>query len=107
MSQQNQLRNRALVVSAIASLFILVSCNQAQEPAAPAESALTPEMSVTKQSATMVPTGPWGDGDQRGMANTIVADGARVQPGIPGGRSGDLVQAAGGGSPRSRGDSQS
>jgi hypothetical protein len=73
MSQQNQLRNSTLVASAIASVFILTSCNQAQEPAAPAEPELTPEMSVTKQSSTMVPGGPWGDGDQKGMANTLGA----------------------------------
>jgi kynurenine formamidase len=73
MSHQNQLRNRTLVALAIAALFLVASCNQAQEPAAPADPELTPEMSVTKQSATMVPNGPWGDGDQKGMANTIGA----------------------------------
>jgi kynurenine formamidase len=73
MSQQNQLCNHTLIASAIAALLVLSACDQAREPAAPAEPALTPEMSVTKQSNTMVPSGPWGDGDQRGMANTIGA----------------------------------
>ena len=70
MSQQNRTRNHILLVSAIASLFILASCDQAREPA---DSGLTPEMSVTKQSNTMVPIGPWDVGDQKGMANTIGA----------------------------------
>ena len=64
MSRQNQIRNLTLLVS----LITLVACNQAQVPADPGP---TPEMSATKQSISMVPIGPWGDGDQKGMANTI------------------------------------
>jgi kynurenine formamidase len=73
MSHQNQLCNRTLVASAIAALILVASCDQAREAAAPTDPELTPEMSITKQSNTMVPTGPWGDGDQKGMANTIGA----------------------------------
>ncbi len=59
------------VTTAVAAAILLASCGQPREPAAPAEPELTPEMSVTKQSTSMVPTGPWGDGDQVGMANTL------------------------------------
>lgn len=74
MSHQNQTRNQFLAASAIASLLVVAACSPAnKEVAAPAEPALTPEMIVTKQSATLVPGGPWAEGDQMGMANTIGA----------------------------------
>ena len=57
------------VTSALAAAIVLASCGQPREPAAPAEPELTPEMSVTKQSTSLVPMGPWGDGDQVGMAH--------------------------------------
>ncbi len=73
MSHQYQVRNPVLVAPAIAALLILASCGRAPEPAASADSALTPEMLATKKSSTMVPLGPWQQGDQKGMANTIGA----------------------------------
>ncbi len=68
MSQPNQIREYLLVASAIA---LLAGCSQAPGPSADPE--FTPEMSATKQSTSMVPTGPWAQGDQQGMANTIGA----------------------------------
>lgn len=56
------------VAAAVASLVLFASCQQERQAAGPE---LTPEMLVTKQSNSMVPIGPWGDGDQVGMANTI------------------------------------
>ena len=73
MSHQNQVRNRIFVAAAIAALLVLASCNRAPELTVSAEPALTPEMIATKQSNTMVPSGPWEQGDQQGMANTIGA----------------------------------
>jgi kynurenine formamidase len=62
MSHQIQIRDCLLVASAIA---LLAACNQPPAPGAPDEA------SVTEQSVAMVPTGPWSQGDQKGMANTI------------------------------------
>ena len=70
MSHQNQVRDHILVASAI---VLLAGCNQAPEPTVSAEPELSPEMIATKQSNTMVPVGPWDQGDQKGMANTIGA----------------------------------
>ena len=77
MSHQYQIRNFILVASAIA---LLAGCNQPPAPAAPIEPAapaVPNEVSVTEQSAAMVPTGPWPQGDQRGMANTLGARSAQ------------------------------
>jgi hypothetical protein len=71
MSHRIQTPYYRTVASAIAAALMLASCEQPREAAAPAEAGLTPEMSVTKQSGSMVPTGPWGEGDQQGMANTL------------------------------------
>jgi len=64
MSHQIQIRDCLLVASTIA---LLTGCNQAPAPSAPDEA------SVTEQSVAIVPTGPWSQGDQKGMANTIGA----------------------------------
>jgi kynurenine formamidase len=69
MSHRIQTPYHPIFASAIA--LLLASCEQPREAAAPEEPELTPEMSVTKQSSAMVPTGPWGEGDQKGMANTL------------------------------------
>ena len=71
MSHKIQIRKGLLLATAIAAQFGLSACEQAAEPVATADPALTPEMIATKQSASMVPVGPWSDGDQIGMANTI------------------------------------
>ena len=71
MSHRIQTPEYLTVSSAIATLFVITACGQPQEPAAPAEPQMTPEMSISKQSDSMVPTGPWDDGDQIGMANTL------------------------------------
>lgn len=71
MSHRIQTPGDLIVASALAAVFILTSCEQPREVTAPAEPELTPEMSITKQSSSMVPTGPWGEGDQKGMANTL------------------------------------
>lgn len=64
MSPQNQIRNFILVASAA---LLLAACSQPPAPAVPDEE------SVTEQSIAEVPTGPWPQGDQRGMANTLGA----------------------------------
>ncbi len=64
MSHQIQIRDFLLVASA---LVLLTACNQAPVPGTPDEA------SVTEKSVAMVPAGPWSQGDQRGMANTIGA----------------------------------
>lgn len=68
MSHRIRIRTRILATSAVASLLVLAACEQARQTSEPE---LTPEMRVTKQSNTMVPIGPWGDGDEKGMANTL------------------------------------
>ena len=68
MSRQFKLHSHIVVAAAI---LLISGCSQA--PAPSAEPELTPEMIATKQSNTMVPSGPWEQGDQRGMANTIGA----------------------------------
>lgn len=75
MSQQNQVRHPIFIIAATASLVLLAGCEQAAEPqpVAAADPGLTPEMIATKHSDSMVPVGPWGAGDQRGMANTLGA----------------------------------
>ena len=73
MSQQHHGRNYVFLASAIASLLVLAACDRAPEPSVSAEPELTPEMIATKQSDAMVPLGPWAQGDQKGMANTIGA----------------------------------
>ena len=70
MSHQIQIRNHILVASAI---VLLTGCDQTPEMTVSAEPELSPEMIATKQSNTMVPIGPWDQGDQKGMANTIGA----------------------------------
>ena len=62
MSHQIQIRDFLLVASA---LVLLTACNQAPAPGTPDEA------SVTEKSVAMVPAGPWSQGDQRGMANTM------------------------------------
>ncbi len=68
MSHQIQIRNHILTASVIA---LLAGCSQATAPSESAAPAVPNEVSVTEQSAAMVSTGPWPEGDQRGMANTI------------------------------------
>ena len=58
-------RQVALAASLPATLWV-AAC--AKPPEAPAQ--LT-EAQVTEQSKSLVPTGPWPQGDERGMANTI------------------------------------
>lgn len=70
MSKLIRIRTRIIAAPAIALLFVLAACEQAQQTGEPE---LTPEMITTKQSDSMVPIGPWGDGDQKGMANTLGA----------------------------------
>jgi kynurenine formamidase len=48
-------------------LLILAACSKEQAPAAEAPT----ERSITEQSKALVPTGPWPQGDERGMANTL------------------------------------
>jgi hypothetical protein len=70
MSHQILIRYHILIASAI---VLLAGCSQAPAPVDSADSQLTPEMTATKQSNTMVPLGPWAQGDQMGMANTVGA----------------------------------
>ena len=70
MSQQNQIRDYLLVASAI---VILAACNQTPAPSAPAAPSAPDEAGITRQSVAMVPSGPWAQGDQKGMANTLGA----------------------------------
>jgi kynurenine formamidase len=58
--------NRFLALGAIA---LLASC-AAQQPQ-PAASSEPTERSITEQSKSLVPAGPWPQGDERGMANTL------------------------------------
>ena len=58
-----------------AALLILASCSTKpteSQPAA-AQSAAPTEATITEQSKALVPTGPWPQGDERGMANTLGA----------------------------------
>ena len=73
MSHKFKLRNKILFVISIASLLGLAACEPATESVATTDPGLTPEMIATKQSDSMVPVGPWAQGDQMGMANSIGA----------------------------------
>ncbi len=57
--------SKTLALTGVAALTLLTGCATTTES--------NNEVSVTQKSATMVNTGPWPDGDQRGMANTLGA----------------------------------
>ena len=56
-----------------AAMAIFAGCSPATEPTAPAEPTVSPEVAVTESSQALVPSGPWPEGNQVGMANTIGA----------------------------------
>jgi len=64
------IRYKQLAASAL-SMAIVVGCTQAPAPPEPAKPAAVTEQSVTEASKALVPTGPWPEGDQVGMANTL------------------------------------
>ena len=68
MSHRNQIRNHIFVATAV---VMLTACEQAPAPVATVDA--PDEASVTERSIGMVPAGPWTQGDQKGMANTIGA----------------------------------
>lgn len=53
------------------TLLLLAACNQPSEQAASLAPPPVTEQSVAAASAALVPKGPWGAGDQVGMANTL------------------------------------
>ncbi len=59
-------KSSALLLSCTALLTTLSGC-------ATNTATVDSEQSITMKSASMVPAGPWPDGDQRGMANTLGA----------------------------------
>ena len=52
----------------LAATLVLGACDKPTD-ATPAAQA--PEPSITEQSLALVPGGPWSEGDQLGMANTL------------------------------------
>ena len=65
MSHESQLRDHLILALAIVSMALISGCNQPSGPSAPDEA------NLTEQSTALVPTGPWSQGDQKGMANTL------------------------------------
>lgn len=63
MAKQNRIVTHLLLSVVTASM--LSGCQPPAGPSAPDEA------SVTQASRELVPTGPWPEGDQRGMANTL------------------------------------
>ena len=55
---------RKLLFGAV-TLLLIAACNQAPPPEP------VTEQSMSSASASLVPAGPWGDGDQVGMANAL------------------------------------
>ena len=48
-----------------ATAFLVIACNQSPPPEP------VTEQSVAAKSAALVPAGPWSEGDEKGMANTL------------------------------------
>ncbi|MDX1404059.1 MAG: cyclase family protein [Woeseiaceae bacterium] len=71
MSHRIQTPDFLSIGALITAALFLVACEAPQQQAT--DDAISPEMSVTKLSMDIVPGGPWGDGDQLGMANTLGA----------------------------------
>lgn len=65
----NQMNTLKKLLVAGLSMFVVAACNQAPPPV-PVIEPVT-EQSLTADSAALVPTGPWAEGDQLGMANTL------------------------------------
>ncbi|MEM7502112.1 MAG: cyclase family protein [Pseudomonadota bacterium] len=62
------------IAASIATILSLAACARNDASAPPAEAAApSGEAAITEASAALVPTGPWADGDQVGMANTLGA----------------------------------
>ena len=67
MSHESQLRDHLILALAVVSMALISGCNQSSAPSA------SDEANMTEQSTALVPTGPWSQGDQKGMANTLGA----------------------------------
>ena len=64
---RQRLKAAAAPIALLTALMLTAGCEQTVEAVAPDEE------SITQASAALVPSGPWPDGDQVGMANTLGA----------------------------------
>lgn len=67
MNKRSQL---ACSAATCAAAFLATGCAKAPSASAQAVAAPT-EAQITEESRALVPTGPWAQGDERGMGNTI------------------------------------